>query len=182
MCGLSCLLLNFCLRLGGGFFHGLGKDCMPYPRHALQSVEIPAVTQVRASDDYVPNSRETTQWHMGDSSMLAHALGLAPFKDNWWSSSSQPGSSVGLNTEPNPPTQVCLGTSPLPSLLPFFPSSLFPVFPSPLFPLNLLTTTKCQSLSLRHVDDNEKIVCSLLPPHLPFHWGLLVVFIVAIVI
>ena len=30
--------------------------CMPYPRHAMQSVELPPVTQIRASDDYVPGS------------------------------------------------------------------------------------------------------------------------------
>jgi hypothetical protein len=28
--------------------------CMPYPRHALQSVESTAMTQIRVSDDYVP--------------------------------------------------------------------------------------------------------------------------------
>lgn len=51
--------------------------CMPYPRHVLQSLEIPAVTQIRASDDYSPAN---DQWSIGVSSMLAHAVGLAPFK------------------------------------------------------------------------------------------------------
>jgi hypothetical protein len=27
--------------------------CMTYPRHALQSIEIERVTQIRASDDYL---------------------------------------------------------------------------------------------------------------------------------
>ena len=31
--------------------------CMALPRHAMQSVEIPAVTQIRASDDYGPDHR-----------------------------------------------------------------------------------------------------------------------------
>ena len=31
--------------------------CMPYARHLLQSVEIPVVTQARASDDYQPGNR-----------------------------------------------------------------------------------------------------------------------------
>merc|ERR1719326_1824327 len=68
---------------------------MPYPRHALQSVEIPAVTQVRASDDYVPNASGPDQWRLGSSSILAHALALAPFKDNFWTTTVEPGASTG---------------------------------------------------------------------------------------
>ena len=62
---------------------------MPYPRHALQSVELLAVTQVRVSDDYVPGPAWThqdsapQQWRIGGSSILADALSLAPFKDNF---------------------------------------------------------------------------------------------------
>ena len=44
----------------------------------MQSVAIPAVTQVRASEDYQPNN---DQWLIGDSSILAHSMGLAPSKD-----------------------------------------------------------------------------------------------------
>ena len=51
---------------------------MPWTRHVLQSVEIPAVTQIRVSDDYQPSN---SQWVIGDTSILAHAVGLAPFKD-----------------------------------------------------------------------------------------------------
>ena len=40
-----------------------------------------ACLQIRASDDYVPGSTEGLgQWHLGSSSILAHALDLAPFK------------------------------------------------------------------------------------------------------
>merc|ERR1740117_1996578 len=75
--------------------------CMAYPRHALQSVEIPAVTQIRASDDYVPGTRGTPgNWNIGGSSILAHALALAPFKDNYWTNSSEPGGSCGDALEP----------------------------------------------------------------------------------
>lgn len=56
--------------------------CMSYPRHALQSVEMATATQIRASDDHMPGVDATSQWHMGFSSMLAWAVGLAPFKDN----------------------------------------------------------------------------------------------------
>jgi hypothetical protein len=64
------------------------------------------VTQIRASDDHVPGrngGNSLVQWKMGYSSMLAWALGLAPFKDNYWSSAQQPGSSCGNNaTEVTP--------------------------------------------------------------------------------
>ena len=39
---------------------------------------VPAVTQIRVSDDYIPNNN---QWLVGDSTILAHAMGLAAFKD-----------------------------------------------------------------------------------------------------
>jgi len=65
--------------------------CMSYPRHALQSVLIRPVTQIRASDDNVPQNGKNKQWRIGGSSIFAHALGLAPFKDNWWSTPDQPG-------------------------------------------------------------------------------------------
>lgn len=51
---------------------------MPWPRHVLQSVMTPAVTQIRVSNDYQPGNE---QWVVGDTTILAHALGLASFKD-----------------------------------------------------------------------------------------------------
>ena len=50
----------------------------------MQSVTIPVVTQRRASRDYQPagpNTFNADQWLIGDSSILSHALGLAPSKD-----------------------------------------------------------------------------------------------------
>lgn len=55
---------------------------MPYPRHVLQSVEIPQVTNFRASGDY--SQDRSDQWHIGHSSIIAHSLGLGPSKDNYW--------------------------------------------------------------------------------------------------
>lgn len=72
--------------------------CMAWPRHALASLEIGAVTQVRASDDYHPGNE---QWRVGRTSLLAHALGLAPSKDNFWTSTSEPLNPYNL-TEPYP--------------------------------------------------------------------------------
>eukprot|EP01113_Clastostelium_recurvatum_P038251 TRINITY_DN569_c0_g1_i3.p1 TRINITY_DN569_c0_g1~~TRINITY_DN569_c0_g1_i3.p1 ORF type:complete len:418 (-),score=101.55 TRINITY_DN569_c0_g1_i3:227-1480(-) len=61
--------------------------CMPLPLHLLQSVEAQPVTQTRVSGDYVPG---TDQWKAGWSSMLAWALGLVPYKDDFWTTESQP--------------------------------------------------------------------------------------------
>jgi len=60
--------------------------CMSWPRHILQSVELPAVTQARASGDYHPDN---DQWVMGLSSILAHALAIKPTKDNFWSTDKE---------------------------------------------------------------------------------------------
>jgi len=58
--------------------------CMSWPRHVLQSLEIDAVSQIRASDDYWPNNENWAP--VGVSSMFVHALGLTPTKDNFWTS------------------------------------------------------------------------------------------------
>ena len=57
--------------------------CMAWPRMLLASTESEAVTTVRASLDYYPN---TPQWNIGYTSLLADSLGLRPSKDLWWSS------------------------------------------------------------------------------------------------
>jgi hypothetical protein len=71
--------------------------CMPYARHVLQSVEVPAVTNFRASDDYQPGN---DQWKLGLSSIIADALALAPSKDDFWSTQVQPGNDYNAQ-EPN---------------------------------------------------------------------------------
>ena len=44
----------------------------------MQSVEIPVVTQTRVSPDYAPSN---DQWIIGDTTIIAYAMGLAAFKD-----------------------------------------------------------------------------------------------------
>lgn len=62
--------------------------CMAYARHAMQSVELAAVTQARVSDDYSQGA--SNQWHnLGTTAMFAWALGLAPSKDSFWSTQNQ---------------------------------------------------------------------------------------------
>eukprot|EP00516_Mucochytrium_quahogii_P002198 CAMPEP_0203752530 /NCGR_PEP_ID=MMETSP0098-20131031/6439_1 /ASSEMBLY_ACC=CAM_ASM_000208 /TAXON_ID=96639 /ORGANISM=" , Strain NY0313808BC1" /LENGTH=749 /DNA_ID=CAMNT_0050642739 /DNA_START=515 /DNA_END=2764 /DNA_ORIENTATION=- len=60
--------------------------CMSLPRHVLQTLEIPAVTQIRGSRDYQPGN---TNWRgVGITSIFTDALGLATSKDNFWSNAS----------------------------------------------------------------------------------------------
>ena len=74
--------------------------CMSYPRHMLASTEIPAVTQARASDDYHPGH---DQWSpMGTTSLFAWAIGVAPSKDNYWSTSVQNCPKVKKNSKARP--------------------------------------------------------------------------------
>ena len=56
--------------------------------HVLQSVEIDAVTQIRVTNDYETNFQyRGQQWKLGVSSIFSSALGLAPFKDVYWTTS-----------------------------------------------------------------------------------------------
>ncbi|CAF1261231.1 unnamed protein product [Rotaria sordida] len=75
--------------------------CMSLPRHILQALQIPRVTHARVSDDYAVHLKDSTrsQWNIGISSMLADAIGLAPFKDVLWSTSLQPGSPYGASSK-----------------------------------------------------------------------------------
>eukprot|EP00731_Ephydatia_muelleri_P018789 Em0011g829a len=71
--------------------------CMPWTRHILQSVEIPSVTQVRVSDDYQPGNY---QWVIGDTTILAHAVGLAAFKDDFHTTGVQSHCQFGTEQYP----------------------------------------------------------------------------------
>jgi hypothetical protein len=65
--------------------------CMALPRFILQSSTMPAVLSARASEDYSPCGN--AQWsYVPTNSILYDAVGLAPFKDVFWSTSQpQPG-------------------------------------------------------------------------------------------
>jgi hypothetical protein len=71
--------------------------CMSHCRHMLASVEVPAVTQARASGDY--QQSRVDQWsQLGTTSLFSYALGVAPSKDNYWSTSTQTGNKWGDNS------------------------------------------------------------------------------------
>jgi hypothetical protein len=84
--------------------------CMSLPRYILQALEIPRVTQTRTSGDYASDltKRNNSQWAMGISSMFADAIGLASFKDVFWSNSLQPGSPYGSSAVEHLPDRAIL--------------------------------------------------------------------------
>eukprot|EP01065_Artemidia_motanka_P043655 TRINITY_DN6088_c2_g1_i1.p1 TRINITY_DN6088_c2_g1~~TRINITY_DN6088_c2_g1_i1.p1 ORF type:complete len:802 (+),score=237.62 TRINITY_DN6088_c2_g1_i1:100-2505(+) len=73
--------------------------CMSHVRHILAATSMPQVTNARASGDYHPGN---SQWNTGTTALLAHATGIAPSKDNYWSTPTQAGTHYGKGTkEPN---------------------------------------------------------------------------------
>ena len=111
--------------------------CMSWCRHILASVEVPAVTQARASGDYRAGNMLWQRLgivslllyalmqataascalcmlltsHMRASALHRYALGLAPSKDTFWSITHQPGNIWGERTvEPHPRLQAAVAT------------------------------------------------------------------------
>lgn len=77
---------------------GVGVQlCMSHPRHVLSASRLPHFTSTRASNDYKGSASD--QWDIGRSSLFADALGLAPSKDSYWSSTKLQG----------PPKGACCG-------------------------------------------------------------------------
>ena len=76
--------------------------CMSLARHLFASVQYRAVTQIRVSNDGMPNDF-FNQWQIGESAILAFALGVIPFKDNFWTTAVQCGNPyyAANCTEPN---------------------------------------------------------------------------------
>jgi len=100
----ATLAREWLMQMGRGCEnHGLTiQYCMSYPRHMLQSLEIPVVTQARISGDYHPGN---DQWIIGSTSLFAHAIGIRGSKDNFWSSQTESGR-YGNTTEPHPRLQA----------------------------------------------------------------------------
>jgi hypothetical protein len=86
--------------------------CMSLPRHILTALEIPRVTHARTSTDYAFHlTGKAEQWAIGISSMFADAMGIAPFKDVFWSTSFQPGSPYGIGAhEVLPEREILIAT------------------------------------------------------------------------
>ena len=94
--------------------------CMEMARFVLQSATLPAVTQIRASDDYNPSGDsnctppacnppvQLDTYYIGTTSLLAWALDLAPSKDSFWSTPTQPDNPYGDVAERYPAMQAAV--------------------------------------------------------------------------
>ena len=86
---------------------------MPLPRHMLESTLHQPVTNARASGDYHPGAGN---FDLGLSSLFYWAIGIAPSKDDWWTTEVQPGNPYSDKpTEPNWQLQaitIALSTGP----------------------------------------------------------------------
>lgn len=80
--------------------------CMALPRHMLQSASFERVTQARASHDYAQSRKD--QWSTPEfNGLLYWAVGVLPFKDDFWTTSVQPGNPWGAaGVEQNPELQT----------------------------------------------------------------------------
>ena len=85
---------------------------MATSRHLFASLKYRAVTQIRVSNDGMPDDTEWRQWQIGESAVLAFALGIIPFKDNFWTTAEQCDNPyyAGHCTEPNTVLESAVAT------------------------------------------------------------------------
>lgn len=62
--------------------------CMAHPAAFLHALQLPSVTNGRASGDYQTPSGNLLSY--GTAAPFFSAIGIAPSKDNWWSTPNQP--------------------------------------------------------------------------------------------
>ena len=72
--------------------------CMPYPREYLASTLHPNVVTIRATGDYHAGR---DNYKISRSSLVAHAVGLLPFKDTFFTSTAIEGGGADHDAEPN---------------------------------------------------------------------------------
>ena len=80
---------------------------MPYPREFLASTQFANVRTIRASGDYHAGK---DQWKIGPTSLLAHAVGLAPFKDTFYTSTDAEAGGADGGVEVNAELETVVAT------------------------------------------------------------------------
>merc|ERR550534_1357362 len=79
---------------------------MPLPTQVLAAAELPAVTNVRASGDYVSRG----QWDIGNNALLLWALNKLPFKDGFYTSTQPQIGGETVGPERNPDREAIMAT------------------------------------------------------------------------
>jgi len=80
--------------------------CMPYAHDILSGAAHAAVTNARATDDYV----EEGQWAIGGTALFYWALGILPFKDGFYSSTLPQLGGQTVGPERNPDREALMAT------------------------------------------------------------------------
>jgi hypothetical protein len=83
----SATWLNGMARAAASLEMGV-QYCMAHPAAFMHALNLPAVTNGRASGDYMSDTNNLLQY--GTSAPFFAAVGIAPSKDNWWSTPNQP--------------------------------------------------------------------------------------------
>lgn len=74
--------------------------CMPTPYEVLSASAYPSVTNARATNDYHPSRQ---QWAVGQTALFYWALNILPFKDGFYSSTTN---KLGASQLVLRPTQI----------------------------------------------------------------------------
>jgi len=81
--------------------------CMPYPNDVLAAASHAAVTNARATGDYF---HAKDQWAVGGTSLFYWAIGVLPFKDGFYSSTSKQVGGQTVGPELNPDREALMAT------------------------------------------------------------------------
>jgi hypothetical protein len=84
---------------GAGSSNRTVQYCMPYPNDVLSASAYPEVTNARATDDYL---HVPLQWAIAPPAMFYWAIGILPFKDGFYSSTSKQTGGQTVGPEDNP--------------------------------------------------------------------------------
>ena len=96
--------------------------CLAYPADLLMALDLPAVTNARASGDYCFSStdhlKDPNLAPLGGSALLFDAIGVAPSKDVFWSATPQPPTRCGYTPGYSNQSHVTLDVIMVCTLLP----------------------------------------------------------------
>jgi len=84
--------------------------CMPLPSQVLSASYLPAVTNVRATEDYGFYRAHKDQWAIGQTALFYWALNILPFKDGFYSSTLKQVGGQTVGPERNPDREALIAT------------------------------------------------------------------------
>jgi len=95
------------MAAGAGSSNRTIQYCMPYSHDVLSASAYAEVTNARATGDYF---HAADQWNVADTSLFYWAIGILPFKDGFYSSSSKQVGGQTVGPERNPDREIIFAT------------------------------------------------------------------------